>query len=124
MEKGINMMKKASRIWDIPLSFLIDHLNGRTRNQRIIFGGVLLDEEDVALVRLVFAMQGLGMFITLQQLRMKVFEFTQIKPTLLCNGIHNASWWHWFKHHHLELNIKQVKRLEVYKAQGLTKSVY
>jgi hypothetical protein len=52
---------------------------------------VLIDEEDVAIVRVVLAMQGLGLFITLQQLRIKVVELTQIKQTPLCNGVPNAS---------------------------------
>jgi len=124
VERGTSTMKKASRDWGIPLSSFTDHLNGRTRSERIRFGGVLIDEEDVAIVRVVLAMQGLGLFITLQQLKMKVVELTQIKPTPLCNGIFNARWWHWFKHHHLELNIKQVEGLEVCKAKGLTTNVY
>ncbi len=85
---------------------------------------MLIDEEDVAIVKVVLAIQGLGLFITLQQLRMKVVELSQIKPTPLCNGIPNASWWHWFKHHHLELNIRQVEGLKVCNAQGLTNNVY
>jgi hypothetical protein len=118
------MMKKASRNWGIPLSFLTDHLNGKTKGERIRFGGLLIDEEDVAIVKVVLTMQGLGLFISLQQLRMKVVELNQIKPTPLCNGVLNASWWHWFKHCHLELNIKQVEGLKVCKVQGLTNNIY
>ncbi len=91
VERGTSMMKKASRNWGIPLSSLTGHLKGRTKSKRIVFGGVLIDEEDVAIDRVVLIMQGLGLFITLQQLKMKVVEFTQIKPTPLCNGILNAS---------------------------------
>jgi hypothetical protein len=35
-------------------------------------------------------MQGSGLFITLQQLRMKVIKLTQIKPTPICNRVPNA----------------------------------
>jgi hypothetical protein len=52
---------------------------------------VLIDEEDVAIVRVVLAMQGLGLFITLQQLKIKVVELTQFKQTPLCNKVPNAS---------------------------------
>lgn len=62
VERGTSMMKKANRNWGIPLS----SLNGKTRSKRIRFGRVLINEEDVAIVRVVLVMQRLGLFITLQ----------------------------------------------------------
>jgi len=115
LERGTNTMKKASRNWGIPLFFLGNHLNGRTRNRSIIFGGTLTDEENVAIVRWVLTMQEVGLPITLQQLKMKMVEVTQIKLAPFYNGIPSASWWYWFKHCHLEFNIKQVERLEACK---------
>jgi hypothetical protein len=53
---------------------------------------------------------------------MKMVELTQTRLASFYNGTLGASWWYWFKHHHLEFNIKQVERLEVYKAHGLTNS--
>jgi hypothetical protein len=61
-------------------------------------------------------MQEVGLPITLQQLKMKMVEVTQTRPI----PIHGASWWYWFKHHHLEFNIEQAKRFEVCKTHGLT----
>jgi hypothetical protein len=43
-------MRKASRNWGIPLLFLGNHFNGGIRSRRIRFGGVLIDEENVAIV--------------------------------------------------------------------------
>jgi hypothetical protein len=62
VERGTSTMKKASRNWGIPLFSLC----GKTRSEKIKFEGVLIDEEDVTIVRVVLAMQGLGLFITLQ----------------------------------------------------------
>jgi hypothetical protein len=69
-------------------------------------------------------MQEVGLPITLQQLKMKMNEVTQTRLVPFYNWIHHASWWYWFKHRHLEFNIRQAKRLEVCKAHGLTNSAY
>jgi hypothetical protein len=69
-------------------------------------------------------MQEVGLPITLQQLKMKMVEGTQTRPTPFYNGIHGASWWYWFQHRHLEFNIGQAKRFEVCKTHGLTNSAY
>ncbi len=122
VERKTSTMKKASRNWSIPFFFLQNHLIGRIRSRRIKFGGVLTNEENVAIVKWVLTMQEVGLPITLQQLKMKMIEFTQTRPIPFYNGILGASWWYWFKHRHLEFNIKQVERLEVYKAHGLTNS--
>jgi hypothetical protein len=53
---------------------------------------------------------------------MKMVKLTQTRHVPFYNGILGASWWYWFKHGHLEFNIKQVERLQVYKAHGLTNS--
>jgi hypothetical protein len=44
--------------------------------------------------------------ISLQQLKMKVVELTQIKATPFWNGIRGNSWWYWFKHKHLVVSIR------------------
>jgi hypothetical protein len=64
VERGINTMRKASRNWGIPLSFLRNHLNGRIKSKRIKFGGVLTNEENVAIVKWVLTMQEVGLPIT------------------------------------------------------------
>jgi hypothetical protein len=116
VERGRSTMRKASRNWGIPLLFLGNHFNGGIRSRRIRFGGVLTDEENVAIVRWVFPMHEVGLPITLQQLKMKMVEFTQTRPAPFYSGIPSASWWSWFKHCDLEFNIRQAKGLEVCKA--------
>jgi hypothetical protein len=61
-------------------------------------------------------MQEVGLPITLQELKMKMVEVTQTRLARFYNGIPGDSWWYWFKHHHLEFNIRQAERLEVCKA--------
>jgi len=64
VEMGTNTMRKSSRNWGIPLSFLQNHSNGRIKSKRIRFGGVLTDEDNVAIVRWVLTMQEVGLPIT------------------------------------------------------------
>jgi hypothetical protein len=45
-------------------------------------------------------MQIAGLFITLQQLKLKVVEVTQTKPTPFRNDVPRANWWYWFKSRH------------------------
>jgi hypothetical protein len=63
-------------------------------------------------------MQDVGLLISLQQLKMKVAELTQTKPTHF-QGVSGTSWWYWFKHKHLKFNICQAKGLDINRAQGL-----
>jgi len=68
VDRGKNTMKKVSRNCGIPLFFLRNHLNDRIMSRRIRFGGVLIDEKNVSIVRWVLIMQEVGLPITLQQL--------------------------------------------------------
>jgi hypothetical protein len=50
MERGVTM-KKAIMHWNIPLSSLFDHLNGKTNwCKKNSFQGVLMEEKDVVIV--------------------------------------------------------------------------
>ncbi len=64
VERGTNTMRKASRNWGIPLSFVRNHLNGRIKSKRIRFGGVVNVEKNVAIVKWVLTMQEMGLPIT------------------------------------------------------------
>jgi hypothetical protein len=86
VERGTNTMRKSSRNCGIPLFFLGNHLNGRIRSKRIGFGEVLIDEENVTIIRWELTMQEVGWPITLQQLKMKMVEFTQTRPIPFYNG--------------------------------------
>ncbi len=73
---------------------------------------MLIDEEDKTLMAWVLHMQ---------QLKTKVVEFIQNRPTLFKDGLLGNNYKYWFKNQHLELNIEQlVKGLEICRAQDLT----
>jgi hypothetical protein len=41
VEKGTHSLKRVSRLWNIPMSSLINHLNGKTKSKKMGLGGVL-----------------------------------------------------------------------------------
>jgi hypothetical protein len=45
MEKGSTSLKKTSKFWHIPLTFLLDYLNHKTRSKKLGPQGVLTNEE-------------------------------------------------------------------------------
>jgi hypothetical protein len=57
---------------------------------------VLIKQEDEAMVIWILNMQKVGLFVTLQQLKMKVVEITQTRPTLFQNGVLGNTKWFWF----------------------------
>jgi hypothetical protein len=85
---------------------------------------MLTKEEDQTVVAWTLGMQECGLFITLQQLKMKVAKVTQTRPTPFKNGMPIESWWHWFQNRHPNISIKVVETLEVSRAQGLTTNSY
>jgi hypothetical protein len=50
VECGNKTLRQASRLWNIPLSSLSNHLNGKTRTKKIGVGGILIVKEDVVVV--------------------------------------------------------------------------
>jgi hypothetical protein len=62
---------------------LFNHLYGKRRSKKIGPTSVLIVEEDQMVVSWVLAMQDVGLSISLQQLKMKVVELTQTRPTPL-----------------------------------------
>jgi len=60
------------------LTYLSNHLNGKINFRKVAPQGVLIDEEDRALMAWVLHMQ---------QLKTKVVEFTQTRPTLFKDGL-------------------------------------
>jgi hypothetical protein len=59
LEKGITTLRRASRHWNISVCSFLNHLNGRTRNQKFSFG-VLTYEENVAIITWILAKQEVG----------------------------------------------------------------
>jgi hypothetical protein len=41
VERGTHSIRRVSRLWNIPMSSLIDHLNGKTKFKKMGLGGVL-----------------------------------------------------------------------------------
>ncbi len=74
-------IKRFSKSWNIPLSFLVDHLNGKTKSNKMAPRGVLTKEEDVVMITWTLTMQECGLSISLQQLKMKIIELTQTITT-------------------------------------------
>jgi hypothetical protein len=52
--------------WNIPLTSLSNHLNGRTKSKKVGPQGVLIEQEDVAIVNWVLNIQIVRLSITLQ----------------------------------------------------------
>jgi hypothetical protein len=70
MERGHASLRKASKFCYIPTTFLLDHLNSKTRSKKVGSQGVLINlvlinEEDKTFVVWVLGMQDLKLSITL-----------------------------------------------------------
>jgi hypothetical protein len=59
-------LKKANWSWNIPLTSLFDHLNGKIRSQKMGPTNVLIEEEDVIVVAWIIIMQKCGLSIIVQ----------------------------------------------------------
>jgi hypothetical protein len=57
IEGGNTTLKRASRLWNIPLNSLFNHLNGKTRMKKVGVEGILIVEEDVVVVCWILPMQ-------------------------------------------------------------------
>jgi len=66
IKKGSHSLKKANQSWNIPLTSLSNHLNGKTRSKKMGPTNVLIEEEDVVIVAWIITMQKCGLLITLQ----------------------------------------------------------
>ncbi len=76
IECRTSSLKKASRHWKIPFTFLFDHLGGKTINKKPRLMRVLIKEENKVVVAWILVMQEVGLLITLQQLKINVAGFT------------------------------------------------
>ncbi len=86
---GNNRLRRASRLWNIPLNSLSNHLNGKTWMKKVGVEGILIVKENVVVV--------CWILVNMQQLKLKVVEINQSIPTSFQNGIPWDSWWYWFK---------------------------
>ncbi len=58
-----------------------------------------MEEEDAIVI--IWTLANMWLIITLQQLKMKIIELTQTRPTPFQHGILGDYWWCWFKNRHL-----------------------
>jgi len=93
VERGDTSLKKATKYWNILMTSLSNHLNGRTRCRKVGPQGMLIKHKDEAMVTWVLKMQKGGLFVKIQQLKMKVVEINETKPTPFQNGVLKYSWW-------------------------------
>jgi hypothetical protein len=85
--QGHTSLKKVSKFWNIPLTLLLHHFNGRTRIRKMGLQGVLMKpKNEEAIVTWILNMRKVGLSIILQ-LELKVVEVTQTKPTAFLNGV-------------------------------------
>ncbi len=64
VEGGLTSMRKTSKHWNIPLSSLLDHLNGKIRKKKVRTLGILI-KEDATIIIWVLNIQSYGLSITL-----------------------------------------------------------
>jgi hypothetical protein len=87
VENGTYSLRKASRAWNIPMSFVFDHLNEKPISRKMGPVCVFIEEDDTSMITWTLAMGECGLSISLQQLKVEVVELTQIKATPFWNGI-------------------------------------
>ncbi len=83
MEKGHTSLMRANKHWNILLTSLSNYLNGKTKAPP----GLLPNQKDETIVAWILNMQKCELFITLQQLKLKVEKITWTKSTPLQNGV-------------------------------------
>jgi hypothetical protein len=81
VENGTYSLQRVNRAWNILMSSISDHLNGKTRQWKMGLRGVLIEENDATMIAWTLAMGECGLSISLQQLKMKVVKLTQTKAT-------------------------------------------
>ncbi len=101
VENGTYSLQRTNRVWNISMSSISDHLNGKPISRKMGLGGVLIKEDIATMITWTLVMGECELSISLQQLKMKVAELTQIRATPFWNGIRGNNWWYWFKHKHL-----------------------
>jgi hypothetical protein len=65
-------LRKASRLWNIPLNSLFNILNDKTWIRKVRVKGVLITREDVGILIWILTLHKVGLSIIIQQLKQKV----------------------------------------------------
>jgi hypothetical protein len=112
-------IRQVARLFDIPTSSLSDHVNGRTLTRKRGPTSVMTPEEESQLVQYAMKMADLGYPLNLGQLKIKVAEMTQDRPTPFIDGVPGGSWVKWFRRRHPDLILRSSQGLEIARAKGL-----
>jgi hypothetical protein len=76
VERRIHSSRKANKSWNIPMSSFFDHINGKTRSQKMGLGGVFTKVEDSTMITWTLITRECGLSVSLQQFDMKVTKLT------------------------------------------------
>jgi len=71
-------------------------LNEKTKSKKTGPTSLLIEEEHVTIVAWILGMHECGFSIPLQQLKIKVAELTQTRPTPFKHEVPRKTWWYWF----------------------------
>jgi len=66
VERGTFSLKRTSKSWNIPMIFVADRLNGKTRSRKMGLRGVLTEKEDVVMIKWTLNMQEFRLSISVQ----------------------------------------------------------
>ncbi len=65
VERWAHSLRRANKSWNIPMSSIVDHLNGKTISEKMGLGGVFIEKEDVVVIKWTLNMQECGLSISL-----------------------------------------------------------
>jgi len=68
VKRGAHSLRKASKLWNIPMNSFFYYMNGKTKSKKMGLGSVLTKKEDALVIAWTLAMQEWGLSISLQQL--------------------------------------------------------
>jgi hypothetical protein len=125
LDKAIEMIEGGTKILtaakavNIPASSVRDHLFGKRKGRKRGRERILNDEEENDLKNFLQRMQNSGHPLTPAQLKMKVAQLTQTRPTPFVDGIPGKSWMKRFRRRHPDLeNLVQWKSRPSKEVQG------
>jgi hypothetical protein len=50
IERKIHSIRRVYKSWNIPMSFFVDHINGKTKSRKMAPRGVFTKEEDAVVI--------------------------------------------------------------------------
>jgi hypothetical protein len=68
VKRGAHSLRRASKLWNIPMNSLFYYMNGKTKSKKMGLSGLLRKKEGALVIAWTLAMQECGLSISLQQL--------------------------------------------------------